>query len=246
MIDYFGGITDLENKVLRHISKAFSEDPLRVFRLMRFWARFYYLGFVIAPETLDLCKEIVQSGEIENLSVERIWQESQKALSEKNPEKYFEGLFEIGALDLVLALKNNWTAKKLNSMNEGLIKVVPKTHNPKLRLALWANGDEEIIKALKKLKISRDFIRYLDLIKNTAQIFKNWDKESRENRYQALKSADKYLVELLEVLDLKNSSEIIAKNQQISEIRAKDLLKEGFLAGVELGEELKKRQLALL
>lgn len=246
-IDYFGGLEDLNNKVLRHISLAFSEDPLRVFRLMRFWARFFNLDFSIAPETLDLCREIVKSGELENLSVERIWQETVKALSEQNPEKYFEGLFMVGALDLILPLQNGWNEQRLKTLNNKLTEAVKKTQNPALRIALWANGDEIIINGLKKLKISREFIRYLELIKNTAEIFKSWQKQEPLNKWEVLKSADKYLLELLQALPI-NAEEfkkITADNEKIKKIKPEVLLKEGF-SGLKLGEELKKRQICQL
>jgi len=75
VIDYYGGLQDLENKTLRHVSDAFSEDPLRVLRTARFYGRYYDLGFTIAEDTLTLMRQLVNSGELAHLSAERIWQE---------------------------------------------------------------------------------------------------------------------------------------------------------------------------
>ena len=101
LIDPYHGAKDLQNKVLRHVSPAFSEDPLRVLRLARFAARFAALGFNIAEETLQLCRQISHSGELTHLSPERVWQETQTALTTNSPEVYFEVLSEVGALEIL-------------------------------------------------------------------------------------------------------------------------------------------------
>ena len=93
-----GGDEGLERRVLRHVSPAFSEDPLRVLRVARFAARFASLGFAVAPETLELMCEIVTSGEIDALRPERVWQETAKALTTGRPDIYFLLLRECGAL----------------------------------------------------------------------------------------------------------------------------------------------------
>lgn len=98
LYDFFGGIQDIKNRLLRHISPAFVEDPLRVLRVARFAARFHYLGFSVAPETLELMKQISQSGELKSLTAERIWFETERALLTKNPEVFFQTLKQVGAL----------------------------------------------------------------------------------------------------------------------------------------------------
>ncbi len=92
IIDPHNGQADLQNKILRHVSEAFSEDPLRVLRVARFAARFAHLGFTIAPETLQLMRSISESGELEHLTAERVWVETERALGEKSPWVYFEVL----------------------------------------------------------------------------------------------------------------------------------------------------------
>lgn len=96
--DPYGGCDDIQNRVLRHVTEAFSEDPLRVLRVARFAARFHHLGFSVANETLILMRKLSGSGELETLSAERIWRETEKALSTDNPRIFFEVLRECGAL----------------------------------------------------------------------------------------------------------------------------------------------------
>jgi tRNA nucleotidyltransferase (CCA-adding enzyme) len=102
VIDPYGGRRDLAARVLRHVSPAFVEDPLRVLRVARFAARFAPLGFTIAPETMQLMRDIVRSGELQALVAERVWVETERALGEKMPTVYFEVLRQCGALALLL------------------------------------------------------------------------------------------------------------------------------------------------
>jgi tRNA nucleotidyltransferase (CCA-adding enzyme) len=99
IIDPFGGIADLEAGLLRHISPAFTEDPVRVLRTARFAARF---GFRIAPETLTLMSEMVHNGEVDALVPERVWQEFARGLMEHKPSRMFYALRECGALSRLM------------------------------------------------------------------------------------------------------------------------------------------------
>jgi tRNA nucleotidyltransferase (CCA-adding enzyme) len=98
IVDPFGGRRDLEARVLRHVSAAFVEDPVRVLRVARFAARFAPLGFHIAEETAALMARMVASGEVDALVPERVWQETERALAEERPEVFFEVLRACGAL----------------------------------------------------------------------------------------------------------------------------------------------------
>ena len=98
LIDPYGGQADLAAKVLRHVSEAFVEDPLRVLRTARFAARFAHLGFTVAPETLAMMADIVDQGELAHLPAERVWTELERALGERHPEVFVEVLRECGAL----------------------------------------------------------------------------------------------------------------------------------------------------
>jgi tRNA nucleotidyltransferase (CCA-adding enzyme) len=101
LVDPYGGQRDLAARVLRHVSPAFVEDPLRVLRVARFAARFAPLGFTVAPETLDLMREIVERGEMAALMPERVWVETERALGEDRPTAYFAVLRSCGALAAV-------------------------------------------------------------------------------------------------------------------------------------------------
>lgn len=102
VIDPCGGQRDLEVKLLRHVSPHFVEDPLRVLRVARFAARYHHLGFAIAPETMALMGEIVLADELAYLSTERIWVETEKALTEQDPQVYWHTLKACGALAVVM------------------------------------------------------------------------------------------------------------------------------------------------
>ena len=100
VIDPHGGQRDLANQVLRHVSEAFAEDPVRILRLARFAARFH--EFSVAPETMALMTRMVQAGEVDALVAERVWQELSRGLMEDRPSRMFEVLRECGALARLL------------------------------------------------------------------------------------------------------------------------------------------------
>jgi tRNA nucleotidyltransferase (CCA-adding enzyme) len=98
LIDPFGGRRDIEQRLLRHVSPAFNEDPVRILRVARFAARFAQLGFQVAPETLTLMCDMVAAGEVDALVPERVWAETERALGEPAPTRFFEVLRDCGAL----------------------------------------------------------------------------------------------------------------------------------------------------
>ncbi len=106
VIDPYGGLADLNNKVLRHVSAAFSEDPLRVLRIARFYGRFYdpnsHKNFTIADETRALIGNILAAGELQQLTPERVWHESARAIMQPSPQAYFECLLAVGALEQLM------------------------------------------------------------------------------------------------------------------------------------------------
>lgn len=101
LIDPFGGSKDVENRTLRHVSDAFAEDPVRLLRVARFAARFSTLGFTVAEETLQLMREMVESGEADALVADRVWKETETALAEPSPRVFFETLRNCTALRVV-------------------------------------------------------------------------------------------------------------------------------------------------
>lgn len=102
IVDPYGGQRDLSDKLLRHVSASFIEDPLRVLRTARFAARYAHLGFRVAAETQGLMAEIVASGELAHLPAERIWVELERALGERDPQVFITVLRDCGALAALL------------------------------------------------------------------------------------------------------------------------------------------------
>lgn len=101
LIDPYNGLADIERRLLRHVSPAFNEDPLRVLRVASFAARYAHLNFQIAPETLALMRSMTDNGEIEHLTAERVWKETENALTSRNPQVFFAVLRECGALKVL-------------------------------------------------------------------------------------------------------------------------------------------------
>jgi tRNA nucleotidyltransferase (CCA-adding enzyme) len=102
LIDPFHGATDLRNGVLRHVSSAFAEDPVRILRVARFAARYAPRGFRIADETMQLMTAMVENGEVDHLVPERVWAETQKALAEPAPSAFVRALHDCGALRVLM------------------------------------------------------------------------------------------------------------------------------------------------
>jgi len=101
LVDPYGGRSDLERRIFRHISPAFAEDPVRILRIARFAARYAHLGFTLAEETRVLMQSMVTAGEVDHLVPERVWAELFKALNEKSPSAFFYTLKDCAALDKI-------------------------------------------------------------------------------------------------------------------------------------------------
>lgn len=99
IFDPYNGQGDLQQKLLRHVSSAFAEDPVRILRVARFAARYYCYGFHIAGETMALMQSMVDNGEVDHLIAERVWKETERALGEPNPEVFVQVLRDCGALE---------------------------------------------------------------------------------------------------------------------------------------------------
>src|SRR5882672_3521892 len=101
IVDPYGGQQDLAARVLRHVSEAFVEDPVRILRVARFAARYAPLGFRVADETLELMRRMVADGEADALVAERVWTETERALGEERPDVFIQVLRDCGALRVV-------------------------------------------------------------------------------------------------------------------------------------------------
>ncbi|HED15206.1 MAG TPA: multifunctional CCA addition/repair protein [Gammaproteobacteria bacterium] len=118
LIDPYNGQQDIQDGVLRHVSPAFAEDPVRILRVARFAARFARFGFHVAHSTNALMREMVENGEVDALVAERVWAETQKALGEDQPTRFFEVLQGCGALARIFpAIDAAWPVQDDNSHN---------------------------------------------------------------------------------------------------------------------------------
>ena len=137
IIDPYGGQRDLAGRWLRHVSAAFAEDPLRVLRVARFAARYAPLGFRVAPETLELMRQISASGELADLVPERVWQELERALGEARPRLFIDLLRACGALGWLLPeLDQRLECDGGEPLLEALERVAMLSPQPEVRLAL--------------------------------------------------------------------------------------------------------------
>ena len=179
LIDPFNGQADLKNKVLRHVSDAFVEDPVRILRVGRFLAKFAHLGFHVAPQTFQLMGKMVENGEVDALVPDRVWQEMDRALGEQHAEKFFDVLEECEAL-----------VKLFPDIN------VPETFKPvksSIKFAsLFLDGSQDTIRRFcQKYPVPVNY-RDLALMANQYQTKFTGDKLSPESSVQLLERLDAY------------------------------------------------------
>jgi tRNA nucleotidyltransferase/poly(A) polymerase len=153
IIDPYKGQEDLNSRTLRHVSDAFIEDPLRVFRVARFMAQLGSFNFTIAPETLKLMQEMTQSGELEALSHERIWEETLKAFKCPRMDLYFKTLEKIGVLDCYF---KNFNLEEFDRLQEYLV-LLSQEHFTNITIAIFLFNTEILLKIPKK---NLDFIQF--------------------------------------------------------------------------------------
>lgn len=188
LIDPYGGVTDIKNRVLRHISEAFVEDPVRVLRVARFVARFEKFHFKVAPETMQLMKHMVDNGEVAHLVAERVWQELHKALLEQHPSQFFHVLQACAAAKVIFPeLQVN--KESLAALDE----IAAITASAKIRFAKFLQQACElaVIKSFcDRLRVPKD---YKELAVLVAQY---------QTQYHALASLDaEKIVDLLAKVD---------------------------------------------
>ncbi|MGQ4878823.1 polynucleotide adenylyltransferase [Billgrantia sp. LNSP4103-1] len=256
LIDPYGGLADLEGRVLRHVSPAFVEDPLRVLRTARFLARYAGLGFVIAEETWALMRQLAASGELAHLVAERVWTETEKALGEPEPAVYFRTLHDCGALTVLMPE----LVQERAAFDPALARLMRLPHDlpgeerPRWRWArLVEHLDDTRQEALaERVRLPRSYRalgRQAALTRRLrerqvpdANAVKAWldgiDAWRRSERVRPL-------VALLAVDDPVLAERLERAWQAVSRLEARELLAQGFRGG-ELGEELSRRRLAIL
>ena len=219
IIDPFGGRKDLENKIFRHVSDAFSEDPLRAIRLARFHTYKHLSNFEIAEGTKKLISEIVDSGEIAKLSPNRIWTETERALSSSNPNIYFKILLEYNLqkpyldglqssfCDSSKNIQVRWAELQMNNnfvLGEDL--PIPNTFsNASKTLRMLSNikldsKENELLKALQEISFERNSVLIESLVKlphleHTQQLILKLLSGMKETNFSVLANIPKEQIE---------------------------------------------------
>ncbi|CAM3605933.1 multifunctional CCA tRNA nucleotidyl transferase/2'3'-cyclic phosphodiesterase/2'nucleotidase/phosphatase [Paraphotobacterium marinum] len=191
-IDPFGGLSDLKNRQLRHISNAFIEDPLRVLRVARFKAQLHKFKFEIAPETMSLMQRISISGELETISQERIWNEWHKSLLSGVPEVFINTLRHSSALSVICPEINQLYSIKINNTNLGsqTERLIKKVRNisgtyqtifiATIFYLLHSNYEEQLNSFINRIKIPKELKKLILTFQKCHFYFKCSLKETPE------------------------------------------------------------------
>ena len=190
LFDPFDGQADLDNGLLRHVSAAFSEDPVRVLRVARFAARFKVFGFKVAHPTHKLMKEMVASGEVDALTPERVFKELEKSLSYETPSAFFKVLSACGAYERVFAPLSHKAHQSHNNTFEFLDAL--KTDQAYLKFCIWLINENlsDISAICQRLKAPK---QYEQLAKLSAQFYafvKSFDEQTVESIYEFFVKTD--------------------------------------------------------
>ena len=267
IIDPFNGQKDITNRVLRHVSYAFIEDPLRVLRVSRFKAKLHDLSFEIAPETKKLLGEIAESGELQTLVPERIWQETYKALCEPRFDQFFQTLIDLEALDQVFPEITHMNSDFSQShIIQAAIKeeVTPKIKFCSIFLVMLENKHQCLKDAVtamqERMNIPNDYKNLVLLLENIYPMlfFSDGNEKKEFSPEQYLNIIEKLdalrkpsnLEEVLEVIGLKkNYSNIettvslIRKSLVLAQSVKINNLQEDGLEGSVIGEKLRELRL---
>ncbi|MCW8886682.1 MAG: hypothetical protein OQK12_15755 [Motiliproteus sp.] len=259
VIDPFGGQQDLKRRCLRHVSEAFSEDPLRVLRVARFYARLAHLGFNVAPETQQLMAKISASGELQHLTKERVWSELERALAEQSPQQFFQLLKDCQALGELIPEIEHCYREQHPKIDQALLRCVELDTDASVRLAVvsyFLDSYESLESMLVRLKAPRQFKdlsllfhRFGDQLLNLntlppeplLSLYEGLDLQRRPERIRLLSQCCQALV------DQQDRAKSLALqlqklHQQVTAIEPASLVAEGF-KGKALGLELRKRRL---
>jgi tRNA nucleotidyltransferase/poly(A) polymerase len=225
LFDPFNGQEDLNNGLLKHVSDAFSEDPVRVLRVARFAARFKPFGFKVAHETHRLMKDMVASGEVDALTPERVFKELEKALSYETPSAFFKVLSACGADAKVFPMLSSNAHTTHDNEFEFLDHL--KVNNPAIKFAVWLNREsiQSIAKLCKVIKcpkeyeqlalLSSEWSRFANVFiqhdsKEILEFFTKTDALRRKERFKSL-------LVVFELLDI-NIQLIVQLQDQLSVI----------------------------
>jgi tRNA nucleotidyltransferase (CCA-adding enzyme) len=256
LVDPFEGRRDIEGRKLRHVSEAFAEDPLRILRTARFAARFHPLGFSVCDQTMALMKRMVDSGEVDHLVPERVWQEFQRALNEQAPEAFFEVLRACGALKVLIPEIAAAKVFQLAMTALGCVHDQPHAGTEERFAALLSPLDTSVaLERAKALKAPNDCQNLARLVTAFVPQIRNTNPEHPEAEalLDLLDQSDFWrrperFAQLLNVLDcaLPGNSDSLNLLRSASEaatgVEPKALLAQGY-KGKELGSAIRTERL---
>ena len=266
IIDPYGGLADIQQKKLRHVSAAFAEDPVRVLRLARFASRYAPLGFTVDETTAKLTSQMKAAGELSHLVAERVWSETSKALTQAWSDIYFDTLYQLNVLDIIMpklyqasidnpslwqlmlsALRMAGAQQADNVMKFALIATCFKSHQQ------HNNRTTEYLEFCQGLKVPKNTERLGLFILEHFDELKNFDHLTADQLFELLRLSgslkDTSLLEqALQVVHLyqqvKQTALLTTIKTQLTQISAKDVASE--LTGKHIGEAIDQLRLQKL
>lgn len=256
IIDPYQGQRDLEQRLLRHVSPAFAEDPLRVLRVARFAARLAPLGFTVAEETLALMQTLSAGDELDHLTPERVWKELERALGEASPATFFSIMAAAGALDKLLPECLPMQSKEKSSQ---FARVCETLDLPSQRFAcllslcLGSASQHEITHLCDRLRSPNTFRDLALLCSQYHRSLASFDNLSPGQRLQTIQGLDLLrrpqrldnLMPCVTALHHRSQSETLPLIlDKMARLQPRQLMSQGF-SGAALGAELEKRRLEI-
>ena len=266
IIDPYGGLADIQQIKLRHVSAAFAEDPVRVLRLARFASRYAPLGFTVDESTTKLTSQMKAAGELSHLVAERVWSETSKALTQAWSDIYFDTLFQLNVLDVIMpklyqasidnpsqwqlmlsALRMAGEQQADNVMKFALIATCFKSHQH------HNNPTTEYLEFCQGLKVPKNTERLGLFIVEHFDELKNFNHLTAEQLFELLKLTNSLkdtslLEQALQVVHLyqqaKQTALLATIKTQLTQISAKDVASE--LTGKQIGEAIDRLRLQKL
>ena len=241
-IDPFGGLDDIKARKLKHVSEAFTEDPVRILRTARFASRFNHLGFTIDSKTLDLMKMMVSSGEVDALTPERVFKEINLSMNSESPSIFFEVLIESGAYQRLFPMLEMTKAANLKLLDH-------ENLTSEVRLALWLydQNPSNIGLLCEHLKCPKDIQQIAELVsiwhnfvsdflshkpEEILNFYLKTDGLRRQKRFELILDSFKYLnIDTSPIVQLKN---------QLNSIKISDL------KNINIAQELAEERLSVI
>ena len=241
-IDPFGGLDDIKARKLKHVSEAFTEDPVRILRTARFASRFNHLGFTIDSKTLDLMKMMVSSGEVDALTPERVFKEINLSMNSESPSIFFEVLIESGAYQRLFPMLDMTQAANLKLLDH-------ENLTSEVRLALWLydQNPSNIGLLCEHLKCPKDIQQIAELVsiwhnfvsdflshkpEEILNFYLKTDGLRRQKRFELILDSFKYInIDTSPIVQLKN---------QLNSIKISDL------NNINIAQELAEERLSVI